>query len=68
MAVGDDAVAAGMALVAGTSMANTLDTEDNLTRDYVARYAKRNADNLIDIWVQPTAPAHKAGRVWIKNS
>lgn len=65
MATGDDAVAAGMALVVGTSMANTLDTEDNLTRDYIARYAKRNRDNLIDIWVQSTAPAHKTDRVWI---
>lgn len=67
MATGDDAVAAGMALVVGTSMANTLDTEDNLTRDYVARYAARNRDNLIDIWVQSTAPAHKVNRVWIKK-
>lgn len=64
MATGDDAVAAGMALVVGTSLANTLDTEDNLTRDYVAQYAKRTGP-LIDIWVQSTAPAHKANRVWI---
>ena len=67
MATGDDALAAGMVLVQGTSLANTLDTEDNLTRDYVAQYAKR-AGPLIDIWVQPAAPAHKVGRVWIKTT
>ena len=37
MAIGDAAVAAGMAIVNGaTTPANTLDTEINLTRDYVA--------------------------------
>jgi hypothetical protein len=36
MAIGDDAVAAGMALVPGTLAANQLDTEINRTRDYVA--------------------------------
>lgn len=37
MAIGDDALAAGMELVAGVKMANTLDTEVNLTRDYIAQ-------------------------------
>ena len=36
MATGDAAAAAGMDLVAGSSAANTLDTEDNKTRDYIA--------------------------------
>lgn len=67
MAIGDDAVAAGMTLVTGTSPAASLDTFDNETRDYIARYAKRTG-LLIDIWVQATAPAHKVGRVWIKTS
>jgi hypothetical protein len=67
MAIGDDAAAAGMALVAGGALANTLDTEENLTRDYIAQRAKRNSPT-IDIYVQPSAPAHAVGRVWIKTS
>lgn len=35
--IGDDALAAGMELVAGTVQANTIDTEINRTRDYVAQ-------------------------------
>lgn len=38
MAIGDDAVAAGMTLVPGGASANTLDTFDNETRDFVARF------------------------------
>lgn len=64
MAIGDDAVAAGMTLVIGTQAASDLDTFENQTRDYVAQYAKRTGV-LIDIWVQSAAPAHKSGRVWI---
>lgn len=37
MAIGDDALAAGMALTAGTVAANTIDTEINKTRDYIAQ-------------------------------
>lgn len=37
MAIGDDALAAGMALTAGTVAANTIDTEINQTRDYIAQ-------------------------------
>jgi hypothetical protein len=36
MAVGDAAAAAGMSLVAGSVAANTIDTELNRTRDYIA--------------------------------
>lgn len=37
MAIGDDALAAGMDLVSGSTAANTLDTEENKTRDYIAQ-------------------------------
>lgn len=37
MATGDDAIAAGMAVMTGAELANTLDTEVNLTRDYIAQ-------------------------------
>jgi len=67
LAVGDAAVAAGMALVPGTDAVNRGDDEINQTRDYIANYAKRTGP-LIDIWVGPTAPAHKAGRIWIKTT
>ena len=36
MAIGDDAVAAGMAICAGTVLANTIDTEITKSRDYIA--------------------------------
>jgi hypothetical protein len=65
MANGDAAAAAGMDVVPGTAKVRLGYDEINKSRDYVAGFAKRNADNLIDIWVQPSAPAHKAGRVWI---
>jgi hypothetical protein len=64
LAPGDDAAAAGMAVLSGSAMANTLETEVNITRDYIAQRAKRSSPT-IDIYVQPTAPAHAAGRVWI---
>jgi hypothetical protein len=37
MAIGDDALAAGMDLVLGSELANTLDTIENQTRDYIAQ-------------------------------
>lgn len=37
MATGDDALAAGMDVVAGTVAANTIDTEITKTRDYIAQ-------------------------------
>lgn len=37
MATGDDALAAGMDILDGTEPANTLDTEVNKTRDYIAQ-------------------------------
>ena len=37
MATGDDALAAGMDIMTGSEQANTLDTEMNLTRDYIAQ-------------------------------
>lgn len=40
MATGDDAVAAGMALVLGSRLANEIDTADNETRDYLANGPK----------------------------
>lgn len=48
MATGDDAVAAGMALVPGTRAANEIDTAINETRDYIANGHAR--------W-KPTLPA-----------
>lgn len=38
MAIGDDALAAEMQLVPGTALANTIDTEENRTRDYIAQH------------------------------
>ena len=37
MATGDDAAAAGMDLVSGSALANTIDDELNKTRDYIAQ-------------------------------
>ncbi|HWO51563.1 MAG TPA: hypothetical protein VNN23_08200 [Ornithinibacter sp.] len=66
-AVGDGAVAAGMAVVAAGAAVTLGDDEINKTRDYIAQYAARSGP-LIDLWVQPTEPPHKAGRVWIKTT
>ena len=42
MAIGDDAVAAGMSIVDGaTTDANTIDTEINRSRDYIAQRERR---------------------------
>lgn len=39
MAIGDAALAAGMDILTGGEQANTLDTEENKTRDYIAQFA-----------------------------
>lgn len=39
MAAGDAAAYAGMAVLTGNEPANTLDTEENKTRDYIAQFA-----------------------------
>ena len=69
MAIGDDAVAAGMANINGaTTAANTLDTEVMLTRDYLAqgkgatsaatanKVAKRDANGRLQV-ATPSATA-----------
>jgi len=66
-AIGDDAINAGMAVVPSGDPVRNGEDEINLTRDYIAQRAKRTGPQ-IDIWVQPTAPAHAAGRVWIKTT
>lgn len=66
MANGDEAASAGMDVVPATALVRDGYDEMNKTRDYVATYATREADG-IDLWVQASAPAHKAGRVWIKT-
>jgi hypothetical protein len=63
-ATGDDAAAAGIPLTAGSALANTIDTEINGAKDEIARRAKRTSPT-IDIYVQPTAPPHAVGRIWI---
>jgi hypothetical protein len=56
-----------MALVAPGAAVSLGDDEINKTRDYIAQRAKRTGPQ-IDIYVQPTAPAHAAGRIWIKSA
>lgn len=67
MANGDNAAAAGMDIVPGTAQVRLGYDEINKSRDYVAAYASRSGP-LIDIYVQSAAPAHKAGRIWIKTT
>lgn len=64
---GGDASAAGMDIVPSTAKRSLGYDEINKSRDYIAQRAKRTGPD-IDIYVQPTAPAHKVGRVWIKTS
>lgn len=58
MAAGDDALAAGFPIVTGNELANTIDTELNITRDLLAR----------KIRVSATAPTTnlKVGDLWAK--
>lgn len=44
MATGDDAAARGMDLVPGSTLANTIDTELNKTRDYIATFTQPIVD------------------------
>lgn len=77
MAVGDDAIAAGMANVNGaTTAANTLDTEVMLTRDYIAqgkgavsaatanKVAKRDASGRLQV-ASPVATADVATKGYV---
>ncbi len=65
MAIGDDALNAGMPVLTGTERADDIDLYINQTRDIIAQRTQRTSPNL-DIWVQTTAPAHAPGRIWIK--
>lgn len=65
MAIGDDAVNAGMPVLTGSEQADDIDLYINETRDIIARRTQRTSPNL-DIWVQGAAPAHAPGRIWIK--
>jgi len=61
MAAGDDALAAGFPIVTGSELANTIDTEINITRDILARRVRVSAteptENLAvgDLWAKPVA-------------
>ncbi|WP_248242974.1 hypothetical protein [Microbacterium kunmingense] len=65
MAIGDTAAAAGLPLVSGTVAANTIDTEENRTRDFIGQIMLNNPKKIT---VAPTAPASPSvGDVWIKQ-
>jgi hypothetical protein len=65
LAAGGDATAAGMTTVAATDQLKMGYDEINKSRDYIAQFAARNRDNLLDLWTGTSSPAHKAGRIWI---
>lgn len=65
MATGDTAAAAGLALVAGTVPANTLETIENQTRDYIGRII---LDHPRRETASPTAPSSpQEGDIWFKG-
>ncbi|WP_144797692.1 hypothetical protein [Microbacterium paludicola] len=77
MAIGDDAAAAGMAVVDGaTTEARTIDTEINRTRDYIAtgagavaaatanKVVKRDANGRAS-FANPTAAGHAATKAYV---
>lgn len=65
MAIGDTAAAAGLPLVAGTVAANTLETVENETRDFIGRII---LDHPRKITAGPTAPASpQEGDIWMKG-
>lgn len=64
MAIGDIAAAAGLPLVAGTVQANTLETIENETRDFIGRIKLDHPRKITVSTTAPTSPAE--GDVWIK--
>lgn len=65
MATGDTAAAAGLPLVPGTALANTLETIENETRDMIGRI---KLDIPRKMTATPTAPASpQEGDIWFKG-
>jgi hypothetical protein len=67
MANGDDAAAAGIDIVAPSEKVKMGYDEMNRILDELVHRATRHGPD-IEVWVQPTAPAHLVGRVWIKTT
>lgn len=65
MAIGDDALSDGMDLVPGTTLANTLDTEDNKTRDYIVQRNRTLrqwvTDTIAALWPLPITKGGTGG-------
>lgn len=55
MAIGDTAAAAGLDLVAGTDMANTLDTELNKILDLIGQIKLNNPNRITSGPTPPTS-------------
>ncbi len=68
MAIGDAAAARGMDLVSGTELANTLDTEDNKTRDYIDQFTKWANLSGKPSTFTPAAHSHAFGDITGKPS
>lgn len=67
MANGDLAASKGIPAIPGTADRGQGFDAINRGSDLLVTWATRHGPE-IEIWVQPTAPAHAAGRVWIKTT
>lgn len=66
MAIGDTAAAAGLDLVAGTALANTLDTEENKTRDYIGDLKLKMPARIRTGTTLPGTTGNTVGEIFVK--
>ena len=66
MAIGDTAAAAGLPLVAGTELANTLDTIENQTRDMIGDVILTQAPRVRVGTVLPGTTGNITGEIFVR--
>lgn len=68
MAIGDKAAAAGLPLVAGTELANTLDTIENETRDMIGEVKLSQAKRVRVGTTLPGTTGNVVGEIFVRYS
>ncbi|MNL85137.1 hypothetical protein D3C87_2133440 [compost metagenome] len=66
MAIGDTAAAAGLDLVSGAALANTLDTEENKTRDYVGDLKMKMPPRIRTGTSLPGTSGNTVGEIFVR--
>ena len=68
MAIGDIAASAGLDLVSGAALANTLETEENKTRDYIGALKLAMPARIRTGTVLPGLTGNTVGEVFVRYS